>query len=152
MPRGFTGQPARTYLAQVSTAHTRADGASQQIPLSAPSITTRTRQLPFTPDTAGSGQFITRRGDSSNVVVLPGEYEAIARHVSQLDDAVGECLYKAIEEIEEMCNTIFILPAVVPGCLNICNGVKTSLNQYRRLTDDAMLETRNYAREMLDIG
>ena len=152
MPRGFTGRPAQTYLTQVSNAHTRATGISQQTPASAPTATTRVRQLPFEPDSAGSGRFITRRGDSSNIVVRQGEYEAIARHVSQLDDAVGECLYRVIEEIEEMCSTIFILPEVVPGCLNICSGVKTSLNQYRRLTDDAMQETRNYSRDILDIG
>jgi len=159
MPRGFVGQPASSYLTKASTAHDQAGTNSSQIATRAPASASatarlqRTRDLPFEPNEAFSGGSVpTGRGDSSNIVVRHDEYDTISRTVSQADDRIGECMYNISNEIEALCQTDFVLPDAVPRCLNISNGVKDSLGQFRGVTEDTLIQTRNFAREIANIG
>jgi len=159
MPRGFIGQPSSAYLTKASTEHDRISTNSARIATSAPASASavsrlqRPRNLPFEPSEAFSGgQVPTGRGDSSNIVVRHDEYEAISRTVSQADDRIGECMYNISNEIEALCQTDFVLPDAVPRCLNISNGVKDSLGQFRGMTEDKLTQTRNFAREISNIG
>jgi len=154
MPRGFIGRPATSYLGQASDAHTRAASSGRAITADAPSNQNlRERRLPFEA-TEPSGDMIsaTGRGNSSNIVVSQQAYETITRMISQADDIVGACAYNVSNEIEAICQTIFILPQAVPKCLNISHSVKTTLNQYSAVTESAMLEVRKFAREIAEIG
>ena len=151
MPNGFIGRAAAKYLSQVSNAHSNAVSATSQTPSHAPPGP-RVRRLPFTPDDAFNGNFSTGRGDSSNIVVNQEEYEAACRTIDQIDDKIGECLYRTAREIEHMCQTSFILPAAVPRCMNISDSVKNSLNEFRTVTHDAIVEIRRFAREIDEIG
>ena len=154
MPRGFSGRHAQLYLGQVSDAHTRAVSASSQVAADAPSNTNlRTRQLPFGPDDAvRSGMIATGRGNSSNIVASQHEYEAISRTISQAEDKLGECVYSVANEIEALCKTAFVMPSTVPRCLNISESVKRSLGLFRAVTEDALIQVRNFAREITNIG
>jgi len=151
MPNGFLGRPPQKYLTDVSQAHSRAANVSQQAPSSGPRVRP-SRALPFVPGDANNGRFATGRGDSSNIVANQEDYEAITRYVSQIDDAISECIYRTTEEIEEICQTIFILPSVGPRCIEIAGKVKGMMGQFRSLSDDATQQTRNYAREITEIG
>jgi len=152
MPRGFAGRHAVAYLGQVSEAHTEAIGVGrQQVPdetLRSP----RERQLPFGPEDATVGSFTTGRGNSTNIVASQSEYESVSRLVSQADEKMGECLYGIAMEVESLCQTSFILPEAVPGCLNISDSIKRSLGEFRSLTEDALIQTRNFAGDISNIG
>ena len=151
MPRGFIGRAAAAYLGQVSQAHTNAVSASRQTPAHAPDGPWE-RQLPFALDEAFTGGLTPRRGDSSNIVVSQQDYEDVCYAINKADDKIGECLYRVATEIEAMCQTSFILPAAVPRCLNISDSVKNSLGQFRALTDDATIQARRFAHEIISIG
>jgi len=154
MPRGFIGRPATIYLTEASTAQSRAQEAGTRVAENAPSNTSmRTRNLPFEPAEGIRGGFVsTGRGNSSNIVVSQGEYEAIAQRISQADHNIGACIYNVIGEIETLCQTSFILPDAVPRCLNISDSVKKSLNEFREITEEAVIKARNFARAIDDIG
>ena len=162
MPNGFSGSAAVKYLGHAHSAHTRAMGTSQN---SAPNLNPnhaprgtrmpvppRQRDLPFTPEDAQVGRFITGRGDSSNIVVDQYEYQEVSRTISHIDDRIGECIYRTAIEIEEMCRTIFMMPMVTPQCMNYCDTVKSSLSQFRDLAEDMALESKRFAREITEIG
>lgn len=152
MPNGFSGNAAVRYIGHAATAHTRALGVAQQeVPQGAPRMV-RVREFPFTPEAAITGRFVVGRGDSSNIVVNQEAYDQVARMISSIDDHIGECIYRTAAEIEEMCRSIFVLPTVSPECLNFCNTVKTSMGNFRGLTEDAALATRSFAREITEIG
>jgi len=159
MPRGFTGKPASIYLMRASTVHDRAASNSARIAHAAPASESataraiRTRSLPFDPDEAFIGGHIpTGRGNSSNIVVRQEDYETVSRAISHADDRIGECMYNIANEIEALCQTAFVLPNAVPRCLNISDGIKNSLGQFRNVTEDALQQARNFAREISDIG
>jgi len=169
MPNGFSGRPAQRFFTMAGEAHTFAQNRLRRAPqiheqTQSPQrlasarvnieqgIQARERQLPFTPDDANSGRFTTGRGDSNNIVVIHGEYEAISHSADRIDEAIGECIYRVACEIEEMCQTIFIMPSVVRGCMNIADSVKGSLSQFRSLTFDTLLQARVFAQEIMDIG
>jgi len=64
----------------------------------------------------------------------------------------GQRLYDTACEIDEICQTIFVMPHVSPGCLNVSGGVKGCLGILRDITEDAALEMRRFAREITEIG
>jgi len=159
MPRGFVGRAASAYLTSAEQVHTRATTQTSRIatgvPVS-PGATTRllrTKTLPFNPEDARAGGPVpTGRGNSSNIVVRQEDYEAISWLINQADDRVGECMHNIACEIEALCQTVFVLPDAVPRCLNISDSVKRSLGQFRSVTEDALIRTRNFAREISEIG
>ena len=151
MPRGFSGRHAAAYLGKVSEAHANAVSTCSQTPEGAPPGP-RQRRLPYGLEDAYTGSFSTGRGDSSNIVASESEYEAICRTISQADDKIGECLHNTAAEINELCQTTFILPHAVPRCLNISESVNSILNEFRSVTDDSMMQTRKYVSEIINIG
>jgi len=155
MPRGFVGRPSESYLGQVSNAHVDAANATANA-VSGTSANTppapRARRLPFTPEDANVGGGSAGRGDSSNIIVSQSDYSTIGHRVSFVDDNVGECLYNVCAEIETMCETIFILPQAVPGCVNVSNRVKHSLGQFRSVTEDSLIIMRRYVQDIMNIG
>lgn len=169
MPRGFIGMHAVRYLGQTTEAHRTAinsgnqtsqetqarmiaqtDGQTNQ--MFEENINTRERQLPFSPEDATTGSFTTGRRNSTNIVADEHEYNIICQRVSQTDDQISECMYKIAQEIETLCQTSFILPVAVPRCMNVSNDVKSSLSQFREVTDEIILQTRRFAREITSIG
>ena len=155
MPNGFIGNAPAAYLGGVHKAYTQAIEANIQISADTPSSTTATgnvRRLPFEPDDARVGQFVTGKGDSSNIVVDSSDYTELTQRISHADDKMGECLYRIALEIEEMCRTIYILPETLPRCMNVSSAVKTSLSEFRSLTEEAVSVACSFARDIANIG
>jgi len=50
-----------------------------------------------------------------------------------------------------MCTEDYRLPWVVPRCLNITSHVKSSMSQFRSLTEDALIQARGFARDITEI-
>ena len=151
MPGGFSGRPAASYLGQASDAQASTINTVRQTPshgVASASI----RQLPHRPEEAATGSFTTGHGNSGNIVADWREYETVSSQISQADEKMGECLYRAAQEIEAMCQTIFVMPAAVPRCLNISDSVKQSLSHFRSLTEEVAMLARRYADEVTSIG
>ena len=152
MPNGFSGYAANSYLTSVAEAHENAaESVESAAIVNRPSP--RVQPLPFSPDRAGStgGQFTTGTGSSDNIVAFYTEYDAISRDLNMADDRIGECLYRVCEEIENMCQTIYVLPQTVPQCMNITNDIKCTMNEFREMTDDVAIAMRKFAREITEV-
>ena len=155
MPSGFSGRAATVYLNGVTQAHTRAATTGARLVDRAPSqIKMLPTRLPFTADDSTPRMMAltsTGHGNSGNVVVDQNEYEALTRRISQTDDKMGQCLFNIANEIEMLCRTAFALPSATPRCMNISNTVKRTLGEFRSLTEDMVMQTRRFAREIVNI-
>lgn len=150
MPNGFVGNAARRYLGDVDAAQKRALTASRNSTSGQRPV--REARFPFSAEDADIGRPMPSRGDSNNIVVNQADYEDVARTICKIDENIGERLYHTACEIDEMCQTIFMMPHVSPGCLNVSGGVKGCLGILRDITEDAALEMRRFAREITEIG
>ena len=154
MPNGFIGVGSRRYLQDVSSAHSNAVTATSNTPSHAPTGP-RAVRLPFTEDDAAtriSSMFVGQgRGDSSNIIVDQPAYQEICTMLDRADDRMGECIYRTAMAIQNMCETILMLPQATPRCLGISNAVRDSLGELRSLTEDIILQTNRFAREVVEI-
>ena len=150
MPNGFIGRAAMSYLGEVSSVHTRAVSESRQTPVRTP-LENRAHQLPFSPEDARSGGFTTGKGNSSNVVADRRTYEEIARSISRADDEICECLYHVALEIENMCRTSYQMPGTSLQCQNVADSIKRTINETRSLTEEVVILTNSFARDITEI-
>jgi len=150
MPNGFVGNAARRYLGDVNAAHTRAVSAGRDVPENMTQV--REARMPFMPEDANLGRASVGRGSSDNIVVSIADYNDVAHAICRIEDTIGQCMYRTTVEIEEMCRTIFVMPTVSPGCINIASEVKSCLGPMRSIPDDAAILVRNFAREIDEIG
>ena len=161
MPRGYVGQPCWRYLNEVSDVFSDAKPIHNHNPfsnlsnraVSPPNLASRRNKFPpHTPDTARSGSFSTGAGNSTNIVVEQSEYEHILAQINQIDDTIGRELYNIVLEIETMCETEYVMPLTVPRCLLITTAIKSSLSDFRALTDECLIKVRYFISGIMGIG
>jgi len=90
-------------------------------------------------------------GNSSNIVISPIVLNQHIQRMTSIDDQVGGEVYAMLGEVEEMCATIFQVPATVKRIRNLCDEVKRCLGPFRGVTDDLAIKTRRIASEISDI-
>ena len=154
MPSGFKGNAPMQYLTESATAHKGAVDEKGRITASAPSRRPPRQvmqRLPYEPHDARSGGNATGIGNSSNIVADNGEYAALAKLISRVDDDMGECLNRVALGIDEMCKTIYILPETVPRCISYAEAIKSALGEFRSLTEDALTIATTFARNTTGI-
>ena len=151
MPTGFIGNASRAYLAHTSGAFNDVRKANNNVS-SANRVQMKQRHLhPMTPQEAASGGFHTGVGNSTNIVVDSPTYEMALRTVDRIDDRTGELFYRISVELEEMCETSYVIPHTAPRFLDICSAVKHCLREYRSLTEEIAICTRRFVREITEI-
>jgi len=153
MPDGFIGNFARRYLTEVSDAHAQATTRSASVmpPNTPQNEMPKAMRLPFSPEEATQGSFFTGKGNSSNIVNDQRKCEELTQKISKTDDKIGECIYRVAEEVERLCRTSFLLPNVVPRCLNITSSSKSSMSEFRELAEEAAGLMRKYTREISEV-
>ena len=155
MPNGFVGMASKRYLGDVSQAHRNAlttiDQSRVQAPENSPQVP-RPRRLPFVLEDASVGRHISGMGSSGNIVVSQREYNEVMVKIRGADEKMGRCIYSVCSEIEDLCRTMFIMPAVAPRCLNVCGSVKTSLPDFGSVTEGCLSEMLGFARDIDSIG
>lgn len=111
----------------------------------------RNQRLPFQVESALTGGFSLGIGNSTNVVVDRDTYENVMRSVNTVDDRAGEDVYRTATAIEEMCANIYIVPRTVPRILEVTGRLKSSLGEFRSLTEDAIIQVRGFVNEVSEI-
>jgi len=165
MPNGFAGVAAKAFLTAAHAAQDRTQEITEENDKQNQDIAGRTprnriqpvRQahvplLPFEPADALTGRFVTGHRNSTNIVVNRSEYATIARTLQQIDEDLGMCIYETAKEIEDMCNTIFVMPNVSPKCMEIACTVRESMSSYRDASGDLAMECNKFASDMSEIG
>ena len=151
MPSGFIGNASRVFLTHTSEALTEASQTSNHI-LAKNRMPRGNQVRPITPNEAARGGFQTGVGDSSNIVVDSHTYEQALRAVDRIDDRIGELLYRITTELEEMCKTSYIIPQTESRFLFINGCVKSSIGQFRGLTEEIAIGTRRFVRNITEIS
>ena len=157
MPYGFMGNSCGKYLSNVGGAITSANAVSGRDPLAGigggasapPKITTPSPQtFNQSPDTATSGGYRTGVGNQSNVVVEEETYGEIFQRIRAVDSGIAEELYNIAAQIEQMCETDYVVPATLPKYLSLLGRVKGSLGEFQSLADKAGAKAYDFAGEI----
>lgn len=160
MPYGFIGNACKTYLSNTNNAMLSAQAVNNRDPFGGshggscppPSIRVPCNQtLKNSPDSAMSGGYKTGLGNQSNVVVSEGAYAEILQKIRTTDSGIAEELYNIAVQIEEMCNTIYIVPATLPKYLAIVNKVKSSLGEFQSLAERTGIKAYEFMGEIVRI-
>ena len=104
---------------------------------------------PFNEMLSGGSQR-TGVGNSSNIVVEQSTYENVTKMADRVDDEAGAEIYKCCMEIEQMCQNTFVVPETISRILAITGQVKGSLGQFRSMTEEINIATRNFARNIIE--
>jgi len=161
MPDGFRGNVADVYLTAVDNELAAAVIVHNTDPfrnlsssvVAFPPLPHRANQtLPYPGSTAQTGSFSTGARNSSNIVVGQSEYDSILNHINQIDEDMATAIYDIALEIDDMCQTSYILPRTVPKCARVLDGIKSSLGDFRSLTEEALSQMRNFVQGILGIG
>lgn len=160
MPYGFIGEASRKVLTTASDALTNAAAVHNQNPYRSssggacapPPLPVRNNHSAGnSPDTAMGGGYQTGVGNQTNVVVDQSAYDEILQKIQVTDARIAEDLYNLAVQIEQMCETIYIVPATLPKYLAIVDRVKGSLGEFQSLTEDARLRAHQLVEEMINI-
>jgi len=146
MPSGFIGHAAKSYLTHSTNAISRAASTNTS------NRSIRGGESPVTPEEANRGGFKTGTGNSSNVVVDSVAYDNAMRRLNRMDDQIGETFYRICEELEDICQTSFILPRTNRRFMFLCGRVKNAMNRYRQLTDNMVIRTQRFVQRITNVG
>jgi len=156
MPQGFIGKASRRYLLTVGDAMSSAHAVHNRDPFGGQShrikISGRSNHsAPHSTDSAESGGYSTGIGNSSNVVVDGNTYDEILQRIRMIDAETAESMYNIAVQIEEMCQSIYIVPSTLPKYLAIVDKVKASLGEFQSLTDEARSFANGFVEEVTHI-
>jgi len=161
MPHGFIGKPSRSYLQAVENALTAAINVHSRNPfanltrrdVAPPPVPVRNNhRAPHAPSEAMTGGFVTGIGNRSNIVVDFDTYSRTLQKIQATDEKTCEVLYEVALQIQEMCDTVFMLPRTRGRFLSILDRIKNSLSSFRMLTGDIEGNTRAFNADIDVIG
>ena len=144
MPSGFIGNAARSYITATSDALSAAASANTH--------GNSKGQSPVRVSEANRGSFRTGVGNSSNIVVDSQTYNEALRMMDRIDDRMGELFYNISRELEDMCETSYVVPQTAPRFLHVCDSVKNSMSKFRSLTGDIEVCTNRFVSDITSIG
>ena len=158
--KGFTGTIAANFSNRTNEAISKASEVHNKNPFEGrnyirvqpPRLSSPlNQQAPFAVEGSNSVRHFTGVGNSTNIVMEQALYTHVVREVDKADDNAGENIYKCCIEIEQMCQNIFVVPETISRILAITGQVKSSLGQFRSMTEEINIHTRNFARAMTEI-
>jgi hypothetical protein len=147
MPDGFVGKACQSYLEAVNTALSAAHGvhiANAQSPPSELNLRHRSEDAMY-------GSHMTGAGNCTNIVVDQNAYTEALQKMSRVDAEVAEDLHRIANEIEKMCDTIFIVPETLCNYKQILNQVRSSLDEFQSLTEQTARLGQGFVDEMMRI-
>jgi len=164
MPR-LTSRTADRFFENIGEAVTRASHIHNKNPFEGmrhdasppPQLPVRSNQDPvFLTDAIGgagvnTGMIARNIGNSSNIVVDPTVLTQSIQRMDKIDEHVGSNVYTMLNDIEEICATIFRLPETVQEIHSVCDDVMHCLGPFRGVTEGITMTTRRFAYDMSDI-
>jgi len=158
MTNGFVGNASNHHIATVKQGLSSASAVHSMNPFGGagggrvppPSMGDRMNMnSPHSPMTAVLGGVRTGIGNRSNVVVEQGLYNEVLQRILTTDIAIAEELHAIMIRIEEMCETIYIVPETLPKYLDAVNKLKSSLGEFQSLTNEARVGTERFVGEIV---
>ena len=112
----------------------------------------RDLRLRFSPEDALRENINNRTGvgNSTNIVVNRDIFENTLRRIDAADDQAGECIFRTCQAIESICRDLFIVPETNPRIMNLTGKLKTSLGQFRSITEETNISTRSFVNRVIE--
>jgi len=160
MPHGFIGNASQKYLTEVGNAMASAHMVHGKNPLAGmggmeappPTLATPSNlNLPHPSESSRSGGYATGIGNQSNVVVKPGEYAEVLGKMQLVNEQIAEEIFSIAAQLEEMCNTIYIVPFMKPKYLEYIGKVKAMLDEFQTLMDESRMAQQAHVDEITRI-
>jgi len=160
MPRSLTSKTSDRFASNTEEALSRSGAVHKKDPFQGmpsgdvpfPNMPSTINQNPETLRNAISGGLISRNvGNSSNIVVDPVVFNDSIRRMNSMDNHIGAEVHGLLREVEEMCATIFHVPAVARQIKNFCDEVTRHLGRFQDTTDSISIETKRFVGEMAQI-
>jgi len=139
MSIGFMGKAAKRYFKSVN-------GVSQKAVSIMSGIRSHTVRQATTFE-AGSG-YRTGVGTSENIVVEDDSYQEALNRIKQLDERMSERLGNVMKQVDELCNTSFIVPETTPKVQVVLNEVRSSMTAFCDVTIQTTQITEMYISQM----
>jgi len=138
--QGFIGDAAVEYFEAVEAALKRSKGLSNL-------------SYGFIPD-GQNGGFSTDKGNSTNIVIVDSSYNNGAKSLMQADERIEGRIRSVIGALEDVCNTVFRMPATTARVRVVLDEIRALLNRYSSPTVDAKSHVERFISEMasLDSG
>jgi len=147
MPYGFMGSASEKYLRNVDDALTKNNNTYDR---NAPDEEGLLKS-PYPPEEAFFGGYAVGVGNQSNIVVDQDAYSEILRRIQAADTNAIEDLNKISTEIDNLCSTDYIIPKTLHRYSDVLIRTKNTFKEFRSLTEDVEIRTRNYVQEILDV-
>ncbi|MDR1796186.1 MAG: hypothetical protein LBR44_01890 [Clostridiales Family XIII bacterium] len=158
MPSGFSGKPAEGILLEVTDALRKAAAKHSEAPLAGQGGGTvpnpalpipRNFENPYAG--GGGGGYTTGVGKHSNIVLDTAAYEGMSRKIAATDSLVSEGLRSAMQEIETLCETAYVMPQSRPSLLGLVGRLRSALGDSGALADEAGRLPLRLAGDLLSI-
>jgi len=112
----------------------------------------RNQPAPFSSGDAWSGGPHGRNvGNSSSVVVDADVYNTVIQRVDMAEHQAGADMYNMCNTIDEICETIFMIPETNPRIKAMTDTFKKSLGPFRSLTEEVATDVRRFTGEIANI-
>lgn len=160
MPDGFIGNACSKYLNVVENAMTESRNDHNKNPFAdLPKSDTPPPQLKdkqnffikHEPESSLTGGYSTNYGNENNIVLDREVYSEIIYMLKKTDTQTVEDLHNIVTQIEQMCETIYIVPSVLPKLLEIVKNIKESLSEYRDLGESTEQIADDFCNEIVSI-
>ena len=161
MPYGFLGKASEKcfeeladFLAVAEKAHNHKPFIGCYCPVVPPPALPEPVNEPPPYDLADvkSGGHTTGVGNKTNIAADQRLYTDILNYIRETDAKAFTELYDVMLQINELCETDYILPLAQRRYLSIMNYVKDSLVEFLQLTNNAEVKINNFVEEIIDIG
>ena len=89
------------------------------------------------PNTAGLGEgqgYRLGMGSSQNVVMREEVYRSCTSQLGQLDNRMAEQIENVCKQIDDLCQSIFIIPETTPRIQEVVQKVRGSLSDFQDVT------------------
>jgi len=159
MPSGFAGRSAERFFETSNEAVLNASISHTQDPFRR--LTERlvpfpelpqlpNQRFPFSVQSTRGGSHSVGVGRSTNLVVDPAIYGGALQRASQVDDQTGADLFRAVTMIEEMCESIFVVPETITRMTALSDEVKSCLRQFRPVAEEINVKARRYVDAIME--
>jgi len=138
MADGFVGNAAKKYFQSVRDVSQTARNMMSSI----------RKSIPAAPVFEERSGYRTGVGTSENIVVKADVYQDALNQIKQLDERMAERLNNAMKQLDELCNTSFIVPETTSKVQAVLDGVKNSMTAFGDVTTQVTQTAEMYKSQM----
>ncbi|MDR2547765.1 MAG: hypothetical protein LBC96_09740 [Lachnospiraceae bacterium] len=150
MPYGFIGTTSHNYLSAITEALDIANSVHLRVPSHARNSGS-IDSIPYPSDTAFGGGHTTSPSTQDNIVHQPVTGFELIQRLQLLNTRLAEDIHHVCTKLEELCETVYIIPDTQSKFLDITIRLKSLLPEFESLADESRILLHRFTTELLDL-